>query len=336
MKSIIKAVAFFYCALTLSSTAHADRPDIGVMAYNIMQLPVQDWDQTARANALPDALRTLNSLPDIIAYQEVFTDHAYNKITDMSEYLYHTPVLGKVCSDGGWDSISGPCSNSPLVVRGGVMISSQHLIEEQHALVFSNYVQSSWDAQSNKGAVYVKINIQGYHYHIVSTHLQATHDETDDTEHVVRMQQLSEIKTWLNSFNIPQNEPIILAGDMNVPFSQSSQVTEMLSTSQASLNFPNSGPDGSYPENNWMSRAYNYNGGYDMCYNDTLDYVFHRTDHLQPVSSPVMEVVALKSPNSWYWWYLRGWWKLCGGWSWHNGYTSDISDHYPVVARYNF
>lgn len=333
-KALLSTIVLAICLHSIN--ALAARPDLSVMAYNIMQLPVQDWDQTARANALPDALRTLETLPDVIGFQEVFRDHAADQITGMSEYNYHTPILGKVCSGGGWDSISGPCSNSIFVVRGGVMISSRHVIEEQHALVFSNYVANSWDAQSNKGAVYAKIDINGYHYHVVATHLQATHDETDDTEHTVRMAQLNEMRTWLDGFNIPASEPVILAGDMNVPFSLNAQVNEMLQVSQGSLTFANTGPDGSYPENNWMSRAYNYAGGYDMCYNDTLDYVFHRTDHLVPTAPPTMEVIALKAPYSWYWSYLRGWWPLCSSWKYHNGYTSDISDHYPVMATYRY
>ncbi len=321
---------------SLSPHAQANRPDIRVMGYNIMQLPVQDWDQDARADHLADALRTLPALPDVIGYSEVFTDYAYSKVTGMHEYNYATPVLGLTCSGGGWNSISGPCSSMIGVVRGGVTVVSQYPILEQHALVFANYVPNSWDAQSNKGAVYAKIEMGGYNYHVVATHLQATHDETDDTEHGVRMAQLQEIHDWLDSFNIPADEPIILAGDMNVPFSLSSQVSEMLSVSEGAMNFPNNDGFGSYPENNWMSRAYNYYWGYDMCYDDTLDYVFHRDDHLQPVTTPEMDVIALKSLNSWYWSYLYGNWPLCGGSTWHNGYTTDISDHYPVMATYRY
>ena len=321
---------------TLTMPLQAARPDITVMGYNIMQLPVQDWDQQQRADHLADALRAQPLMPDVISYSEVFTDHAYNRIAEMSEFPYCTPVVGLDCSGAGWHSLSGPCSNSIGVVRGGVMIASQYPILEQHALVFSNWVAGSWDAQANKGAAYAKIEISGYNYHVVSSHLQATHDETDDTEYDVRMAQLQEIHDWLDGFNIPADEPVILAGDMNVPASLGSQLSDMLLVSEAAMNFPNTQAQGSYPEDNWMSRAYNYYWDYDMCYNDTLDYVFHRADHLQPLSVPEMQVIPLKSPTSWYWDYLSGWWPLCSGWYYHDGYTTDISAHYPVMATYQF
>lgn len=336
MATLARSLSTTLILLFVSATALASRPDITVMGYNIMQLPVQDWDQQARADHLAAALRTQPVLPDVISFSEVFTNYAYSKIAEMHEYDYLTPVVGQDCSGAGWDSLSGPCSNSIGVVRGGVMIASQHPIIEKHAMVFSNWVAGSWDASSNKGAAYVKIEIGGYYYHVVSTHLQATHDETDDSEHTVRMAQLQEIHDWLDSFNIPADEPVILAGDMNVPFSLSSQVQEMLSVSEAAMNFPNTQAQGSYPEDNWMSRAYNYYWGYNMCYNDTLDYVFHRADHLQPSQTAEMQVIALKSPTSWYWDYLQGWWPLCSGWYYHDGYTTDISDHYPVVATYRY
>ena len=102
-KALLTTIVLAICLHSIN--ALAARPDLSVMAYNIMQLPVQDWDQTARANALPDALRTLETLPDVIGFQEVFRDHAADQITGMSEYNYHTPILGKVCSGGGWDSM---------------------------------------------------------------------------------------------------------------------------------------------------------------------------------------------------------------------------------------
>ena len=334
LKLILPVVLVF---LTTVSSAWAQRPDLSVMAYNIMQLPVQDWDQTQRLAHLDDAIRAMPETPDVIAFSEVFTDDAYNTLQSLSDiYPYLTPVVGLNCNGGGWDSISGNCSNSPFVIRGGVVIASKWPITAQHQHVFVASLQGSWDYQSNKGAAYVSISKAGYNYHIVGTHLQATHDEAADQEHSIRMAQLDEITDWVDDFSIPASEPVIVAGDMNVDFSLSAQVTDMLSHSQSVLNFPNAQGFGSYPEDNWMSRSYNYYFDYDMCYDDTLDYVLTRSDHLQPVNNAEMSVIALKSPTSWYWSYLRGWWPLCGGWYWHDGYTTDLSDHYPVLTTYQY
>jgi len=336
---MIKTMRVLLLLLTTSLTSPAllaDYPPITVMGYNLMQLPVQDWDQTQRINHLPAALRSLGSLPDAIGYSEVFTDEAYNTIVAMAEYPYHTPIVGKTCSGGGWDSISGDCSSWFTVIRGGVMIASQHPIVRQHALVFSHYSEGSWDAMSNKGAVYAEITVQGQPVHLVATHLQATHDGGNDAEHTVRMQQLSEMKAWLDGFDIPANEPLILTGDMNVPFSRSAQIADMLSVTNTRMNFDATTEPASYPEANWMARASNYHFEHNMCYRDTLDYVMWRADHLQPENTPEIRVIPLQSLTAWYWDYLEGDWSLCAGDQYHNGYTRDISDHYPVVTTFDF
>jgi phospholipase C len=316
-----------------------ERSDITVMGYNIMMLPgiAGDWDQNQRADHLAPALRTLDSLPDVIGYSEVLDNYSYSVITTIEEFPYATPVGGLVCSGGGWTSISGPCSNGPTVVRGGIMISSQHPIEEQHALVFSSVTNGSPDAQANKGAVYAKIDIDGFKYHIVATHFQATHDSGDDDEHLVRTDQMIEIRDWIDSLGIPKTEPVILTGDFNVPFTKTVQVSEMLAAGNTALNFPNNDGFGSYPYDNLMSKAFIYYYEDDVCYDDTLDYVMHRNDYLQPVSVPEVDVVALKSPESFYWSYLEGDWTGCDGTTvTRDGYTNDISDHYPVVATYQY
>lgn len=336
MKQALRTLLLLSTMSLTGPALSADYPPITVMSYNLMQLPVQDWDQTQRLNHLPAALRTLNPLPDIIGYSEVFTDAAYDTIAGMAEYPYRTPIVGQTCHGGGWDSISGDCSGWFTVIRGGVTVTSRHPILEQHALVFSHYANGSWDALSNKGAAYARISVQGQPVHLVATHLQATHDGGDDDEHVIRMRQLAEMKAWLDEFAIPFEEPLILTGDMNVPFSRSAQVADMLAVTGTRLNFDAAAEPASYPEANWMARAANYHFGHDMCYRDTLDYVLWREDHLQPENTPEMTVLPLKSATAWYWDYLEGDWPLCAGERYHAGYTRDLSDHYPVLTTFDF
>lgn len=318
------------------------RPDLRVMGYNIMQLPVQDWDQSQRAAHLPDAIRALADQPDVIAFSEVLTDEALYAVQELNDvYPYMTPVLGLVCSGGGWDSISGNCSNAFTVVRGGVMVISKYPIIEQHAHVFNASQFGTADYQANKGAVYVEIEKEGHRYHIAGTHTQATHDEdTAQTAHETRVAQAQEIRDWLDGFNIPADEPVIVAGDLNVEHDNTSNLNEIVNQSlNATLWFDNGNVTDyvhSYPENNWMSRAYNYYFGYDMCYNKTLDYVVTLNGYLQPIEPAQQDVIQLKATESWYWSYLDGRWDLCNGTVWHDGYTTDLSDHYPVVATYRY
>lgn len=85
-----------------------------------------------------------------------------------------------------------------------------------------------------------------------------------------------------------------------------------------------------------MARAYNYYFNGDMCYNKTLDYVVTLRDYLQPSQPAQQDVIALKAAKKWYWSYLHGSWSLCGGSQSHNGDTTDLSDHYPVMATYTY
>jgi len=318
------------------------RADLRVMAYNIMQLPVQDWDQTERANRLPDAIRALADQPDVIAFSEVLTDEAYAAVQAMSDVYPHiTPVLGQVCSGGGWDTISGNCSNAFTVVRGGVVIASKHPILAQHAYIFNASQTGTADFQANKGAVYAEIEIDSNRYHVTATHTQATHSGSNaNTSHNVRVAQAEEIRTWLDGFSIAATDPVIVAGDLNVAHDEDADRQAIIDTAlNATLWFDNgnaAGYEHSYPENNWMSRAYNYYFDEDMCYNKTLDYVVTLNGYLQPSEPAQQDVIVLKAANSWYWSYLSGSWSLCGGSTYHNGYTTDISDHYPVVATYKY
>ncbi|KZN70442.1 sphingomyelin phosphodiesterase [Pseudoalteromonas luteoviolacea] len=324
------------CVSMLVST-HTMADSLKVMAYNIMQLNVQDWDQSNRAERLPTALNSLANRPDVILVSEVFNSDAEQALAALSnEYPYQTPNVGLDCSGSGWDGLTGNCSNSPFVIRGGVVILSKHPIVSQKAHVFTNSLSGSWDYLANKGFAYVEIEKGGQRYHLIGTHLQATHDGNTEQEHRVRMGQLREIQSFIESENIPVSEPVIIGGDMNVEWSKQSEVTDMLSTARAGLNFQTPQVGSFSAKHNWFTKANAYYFDYSLDYNDTLDYVFWHTDHKQPTNAPKMTVRYPKSQNNWYWSYLKGNWNLSDGRYYHNGYYNELSDHYPVQVNFEF
>ena len=214
-------------------------------------------------------------------------------------YPHITPVLGLVCSGGGWNSISGDCSNAFTVVRGGVVVASKHPILAQHAHVFNASQFGTADYQANKGAVYVEIEVSGHRYHIAGTHTQATHSGSSaDTAHNTRVAQAQEIRSWLDGFNIPATDPVIVAGDLNVAHDNVANVAAIIDNGlNATLWFDNANNPGyehSYPENNWMSRAYNYYFDEDICYNKTLDYVVTLNGYLQPTQPAQQECYCVE------------------------------------------
>ncbi|WP_018690559.1 sphingomyelin phosphodiesterase [Algicola sagamiensis] len=324
--------------LAVNSFAWAkNKNELTILAYNIMQLPFQNWDQTQRMQRIPDAIRTIQPFPDVIALSEVFTDEAMAELAQLKDiYPYITPVVGHNCRSVEWQSSRGACSSSPFVIRGGVMIMSRWPISSMHQYIFHGSDRQSWDYFSNKGAAYVEVVKNGQPYHIVATHLQATHDDDSRQEHRIRMEQLYEMKMWLNSFGIPKSEPLILAGDFNVESKKVDEYLEMLHISQTTIQYHFKDDAASYPERNWLARAGNQKNGYDMCYNDTLDYILVREDHLQPKSPAEMNVIPLKSEDTWYWSSIDRDFSLCYQAISHNGMTRDLSDHYPVIATLNF
>ncbi|WP_163834797.1 sphingomyelin phosphodiesterase [Spartinivicinus ruber] len=326
------------CLSLFSQVGQCKPTQLQVMAYNIMQLGkiAGDWDQTNRLNQLGETIRQLESLPDVIVFNEVFTDKAADVLHQLADlYPYQTPNVGQDCSGNGWDSLSGDCSNSLLVIRGGVMLLSRYPIVEQHALVFTASQFGSWDYQSNKGAAYIKIERNGQYFHVLGTHLQAAHDDSEKS-HPFRMQQLIELRQWTDSFGISRSEPVIVAGDMNVEFGRSDHIQDMLRSCQCELTYqPGTVMSYSAPTN-WHTRANAYHFKFSLEYDDTLDYVMARADYRQPKQPAEMEVIPLKASQPWYWSYLRGWWSFASGKQWYDGYYQDISDHYPVIATFHY
>ncbi|WP_105168874.1 sphingomyelin phosphodiesterase [Pseudoalteromonas sp. T1lg23B] len=324
------------CALMLLSTQSLAE-SLKVMAYNIMQLNVQDWDQANRAERLPAVLTAMSDSPDVILVSEVFSSDAEQALARLANlYPYQTPNVGQDCSGSGWDSLTGNCSNSPFVIRGGVVILSKYPIITQKAHVFNHSLSGSWDYLANKGFAYVAIAKDGQRYHLVGTHLQATHDGDTEQEHRVRMAQLDEIQTFIKAENIPADEAVIIGGDMNVEWSKQQEVADMLETARAELHFQTPLVGSYSAKHNWFTKANAYYFDYSLDYNDTLDYVFWHRDHKQPTNTPSMKVRYPKANKNWYWSYLRGNWNLSDGRYYHDGYYNELSDHYPVQVNLEF
>ncbi|MDO6582152.1 sphingomyelin phosphodiesterase [Photobacterium sp. 2_MG-2023] len=320
--------------LLLSSFTQAE--SLNVMAYNTLLLSFGDWDQTNRAQRIPAAISALENIPDVLIINEAFNPDSEVMLNELASlYPYQTPVVGLDCSGRGWDALTGDCSNSIVVVRGGVSILSRYPIVSQKAHVYHTSDNSTWDYYSNKGFAYVEIDKNGQRFHLLGTHLQSSTDNPDK-EHPVRMAQLTEMQNFISAQAIPTSEPVIIAGDLNVEWSRQDQIADMLATTQSHLFFPEPSTGSFSAKYNWVTKSGAYRDGYSLNYNDTLDYVLWHQHYLQPTVPAAMKVVKLQADEQWYWHYLKGKWPLPEGEYWHNGYYSDLSDHYPVQAEFVF
>ncbi|WP_037305160.1 sphingomyelin phosphodiesterase [Amycolatopsis orientalis] len=195
---------------------------VKVMAFNIWQLP---WiaspntsDKQARARAAEAVIRANDA--DVVVLDEAFSAQAEelrNRLKDV--WPYQTPLVGQYCTTSpGWTTVNGNCSNSPIVVNGGVTVLSKAPVTEKHQLVFGNSYSGTADYLSNKGAALARLVVNGKPLWIAGTHMQADEGpETLPKAHDVRMAQLGEIRDLVTKY-APATEPVVVAGDLNIEY----------------------------------------------------------------------------------------------------------------------
>lgn len=309
-----------------------NRPNIKIMTYNVMLLfrGLGDYDQEQRSKSIGSILLTIpkHKQADIIIFTEMFSKQASNIIDALkADYPYYTYRLGKVCSGNQWDEFTGNCSNSVFMVNGGVVIMSKYPITYKVQYIFKNRAFCTPDYFSKKGAAYVKINKQGYIYHIIGTHMQADHGENIYSS--VRNKQLEEIRNFIEYLDIPKNEPVIVGGDFNIPYAEDvkdEKINKLLNGVYKYTFEPNYGSFSAI-SNNYAKCLAEYMN-YPLDYDHTLDYIVYLNDYLQPVNDALLRIVTLKTLTRLYWKYMRK--KLPET----EGYYSDPSDHYPVETEY--
>jgi len=259
------------------------------------------------------------------------TQDAYDKIQSLKDlYPFITPVVGKDCSGRDMTSLTGPCSK--VLPRSGVMALSKIPIVETHGLIYKNAAAGTWDAKANKGAIYVKVVVNGLPIHVVGTHVQANEGKVDGGP--TRILQMQELRNWMSGMAIPKDEPIILAGDINTELGSEEQKT--IFDNHFVFNFVPRDFGTFSASTDWLTRADAYHSKTSIYEERHLDYIATWTNHLQPVKPAFMDILKLKAKEKWYWSYLEGWWVLHEGPFHHDGYYKDISDHYPVVATFEF
>lgn len=314
-----------------NADAHAAQFSVDVMSYNIQQMGFPGWFdnhfEKKRLEKLPTRILDMRSfpdtLPDVIVFQEVFLPSAREYIVNALHdvYPYASDIGGESCSDKVWTYLASNCYENSLRYKlthnSGIFILSRWPIEASYSLTYVNYrVSYTFDFMARKGAVYVALNKNGKLFHVVGTHLQA-----DAASHDIRMKQLAELKWWLDDFNIPKSEPIILAGDFNVSSLNTQEFSDMLSHTNGWVELQKESI-GSVSSSTNQYLALIYGSGKEK----TLDYILYRVDHKNPTNSSVLKAINFKSNTAWVAERIVG--------DTINIY--DISDHYPVRIHYVF
>ena len=301
-----------------------------ILSYNIQQLGYPNWAgnhfEKQRLEMIPQTLLALEKRPGVLIFQEVFTPESFDfLVNELSEqYPHHTLVAGEDCEDRAWTSVSGDCRINTVKSNSGVVIFSQWPIEEQHAYVYHSVrISKSFDFMALKGVVYAKIRVgaeQPSHIHVFGTHLQAT-----GKDHDIRMQQVSEMRKFIDGFGIPAEEPVILGGDFNVSSVEQARLEDLLAGANVALALEVKGVGSSSDATNTYRQLLSGPDAKPRP-DKTLDYVLYRTDHLQPLNQPKLQVINLKSSAPWTGSRLLS----------PDVELFDLSDHYPVSMEFEF
>jgi endonuclease/exonuclease/phosphatase family metal-dependent hydrolase len=265
--------------------------ELSVLTYNTQMMPfyangIDDLNNPSqRALLIPKMTQGY----DVVMLEELFDrDLRATVIKAMSEaYPYHTNVVG---------------ANTSKPLTGGVMIFSKWPILKEDQMVYTN--SSGLDKFAAKGVMYALIDKQGKHYHVFATHTAAG----DATAKDARKSELMELSAFVQSQQIPNNEPVFLGGDFNID-EKNDEFIQLKDILHVDLPI-NQG----YPYS-FDSVTNSMNLGKEQ---SRLDYVFYSNDYLHPAKS-YNKVFVLRAL------YDEAMWP-----------QFDLSDHYPVASYFDF
>lgn len=230
--------------------------NINILSYNVWALMpgIASKIVSERLNQLKDKLNGY----DAIVFSELFDNSRREVFLNAlkQEYPYQTKVVDK----------------SGSIEDGGVIIVSRWPIEKEDQMTFTQC--DAEDCLSAKGVIYAKINKGVNPYHIFGTHTQAWSKEKNQ---LTRAKQFEQMREFIDNQYINGNEPVIIAGDLNVDKIRYPQEYEQMLRTLIAEEVPRSG---GYP--------YTFDGAVNAWTNDkeeNLDYVLYSLSHLAPVES---------------------------------------------------
>ncbi|KAG5457932.1 MAG: Endonuclease/exonuclease/phosphatase [Olpidium bornovanus] len=189
---------------------------LSVVSYNIYQMSrylFPNWAQDLRVRRLLEIKFIRDH--DVIVFQEAWDGQSRKILLDGLRdlgYAHQTPLTGN--GPAGWDEFGGRyCRACPY--SGGVVIVSKWEITYKANRVFADACGFDWF--SNKGFAYARIKLPFANLHLIGTHMQSEDQGCSSrTPRAVRESQLREMSEWLAARGIPEDEPVIFAGDFNV------------------------------------------------------------------------------------------------------------------------
>ncbi|GGX29617.1 sphingomyelin phosphodiesterase [Streptomyces noursei] len=295
------------------SPSAASAPRLKVLTYNTFLMSKNlypNWGQDHRAQAIASADFFHDN--DVVVLQEAFDNSSSDALKSQAaaEYPHQTPVVGR--SRSGWDATGGAYS-AVTPEDGGVTLLSKWPVLREEQYIYKDACGS--DSFSNKGFVYAVLDVNGTKVHVVGTHTQSTDSGCQAGEAAAdRAKQLKEMDAFLDAKNIPADEEIMVAGDMNID-SHGSEYDALLANADLVPADSRTGHPYSFDTQENSIAAYRYPNDP----REDLDYVLFRNGHARPTGWRNTVIKEQSAP-----------WTVS---SWGKDYTyTNLSDHYPVVG----
>ena len=293
-----------------------------ILSYNVFSpvpSPLRFTGQVKRMERIPIALKTVDKEYgiDILLIQETIA--------------HRDTLLKGLQKELGFDYFTDPIVHPVAAVSGGIIIASKTPFTFEKNIVFKGDCTDA-DCLAAKGVVYIKTIKGGITMNVFATHLQAL-DRPD-----IRYQQIDQLSSFVKSQNIPENEPYFIGGDLNFDrYADISEYEKWLSDTVTQMP-PISKDSQSFTWDSKYNQLVGADGDirYSECYEEYLntliceccdrswyDYITHGS--LEPISKSIT-AIALKMKEPF----------LVQLGSQKTKMIQDLSDHFPVIAEFEF
>lgn len=210
--------------------------ELHVMTYNIYEFTYFDspTGQVQRTCRIPGTIAEQFPEVDVIVFEEVFMGGCwpekgvhFRDLLQFYGFVYSTKITGDQKTGGD------NTGSKYLYMNGGVMIASRYPIIKESEY---DYEALNPNANLQRAVSYAKIvkSVAGENktYHVFGTHSESS-NSSDFYQNIRKLQAL-EFRAFINSMQIPNSEPVILAADFNMDFITSRwEVVEVLEILQA-------------------------------------------------------------------------------------------------------
>lgn len=315
-----------------AATTTTTTTTFNVLVYNIFSPvpePLRFYGQKERSVRVKDVLRQLDQQHDldVVILDEVIAPETQSVIfTDLPTlgFKYKTKKITEVFS-----------------VNGGVVVFSKHPITQEACTVFGDRCVGI-DCFAAKGVSYARVCKNGMYFNVFGTHLQAW---PGVRAHATRVQQIDQTQRFLQQLQIPEDEPVLFAGDLNTDLFLDRDYIQHLSFTLG-MEVPELHPDShpftvdpqhnklvgnddpsEYTSDDWPHgcvEEYYRTLSCPCCPAQWLDYTLYSKRHLQPVHAD-MRALPVKVPP----------FRIKVN-ATQEAEVEDVSDHFPVLGHFVF